>query len=82
LPIGGKVAVISRNKNAIVLQSVGEVDGKSVTVTADHRYDGFTWYDVKISSKNSFEYGHLEVVIPLKLDRDILRQSRWIVLGC
>ncbi len=72
LPTIGKVEVVSKNKNQVVLKSVSQCDGKTITVTADHRYDGFVWYDVEISGKERFEYKALDVLIPLKLDEDIL----------
>jgi len=72
LPTDGKIVVVSRNKNQIVLKSVSKHNGKTITVTADHRYDGFVWYDVEISSQDVFEYKALNVLVPLKLDEDIL----------
>lgn len=72
LPTDGKVKVVSSNKNSIVLKSVTKIGEKTLTITADHRYDGFTWYDVELSSKQPFEYGPLNVVAPLKLSDDIL----------
>jgi len=69
---GNSVKLVSSNKNQVVLSSTYSSNGKTIKITADCRYDGYTWYDVEISSAKAFEYGPLEVVVPLKLDEDIL----------
>ncbi len=68
----GKVRKVSSNKNQVRLVSKSLVGEKTLTIQADHQYDGFTWYDVSLKSDKPFEYGKLEIVIPLKLDSDIL----------
>lgn len=72
LPIAKDIKVIQDNKNQFKLTSTGKSGDKTVTVKADHEYDGFVWYDVSIKGGQPFEYGPLEIVIPLELGKDIL----------
>ena len=67
----GKVNKVSANKNRVKLVSVSKSGDKTITISAVHDYDGFTWYEVSIKYKKAFGYGPLSVVLPMKLDSDI-----------
>jgi hypothetical protein len=64
--------VVLRDKNRYGLASTGKVDAANASIAATYDYDGFTWYDVKIKGGQPLAYGPLEIVIPLKLAKDVL----------
>jgi|GEM_PF-1053326 len=72
IPLTGKMKIIRQNKNQFMAVMTRKVGDKTLTITADHRYDGFVWYSVTLESGKEFGYGPLDIVAPLKLDKDVL----------
>jgi hypothetical protein len=70
--------ITSQNKNRFSLVSNGTIGNTRANIQAHYDYDGFTWYDVTLRGNAPLKYGPLDIVIPLKLAKDILltRTSR------
>lgn len=67
-----KTSITSQNKNRFTLKSNGVVGNTRTQIQAQHDYDGFTWYDVTLRGNGPLKYGPLEIVIPLKLAKDVV----------